>query len=321
MQLVLWFLWSLWWWQLHQRSSQQKSTISRRWKRQDVAVSQFIQRCERRSRDARDSQSDETNKSNKKKRTELIQGCGFAPAPEDQGQRSRAGIRTRKIQRKKDIRLPEAWNCSQHILLFPLAAPKQGAKSVLEHHHKRNVEIRLLPWVKYSRRIRSESSEKLADSKSPVDLIIVQQWKFCFKCSSWQIPFHWHLWLQKWRSSWCFSASKLAVTLNQFCGGRGVILQATSAADAGLLLPPGEHGGRAFNSFYKAGTHHQSWPISLSVYLFWSCLAVVVWWCWCFRVSHRGRTSPRTIQNGLMGYSRWLILSECSYFSSQEEEC
>lgn len=43
-----------------------------------------------------------------KKRTELIQGCGFALAPEDQGQRNRAGIRTRKIQRKKDIRLPEA---------------------------------------------------------------------------------------------------------------------------------------------------------------------------------------------------------------------
>lgn len=44
----------------------------------------------------------------KKKRTEWIQGCGFALAPEDQGQRHRAGIRTRKIQRKKDIRLPEA---------------------------------------------------------------------------------------------------------------------------------------------------------------------------------------------------------------------
>lgn len=43
----------------------------------------------------------------------------LAPAPEDQGQRNRAGIRTRKIQRKKDIRLPEAWNCSQHILFFP----------------------------------------------------------------------------------------------------------------------------------------------------------------------------------------------------------
>lgn len=79
-----------------------------------------------------------------------------------------------------------------HSFFSPSAAPKQCAKSVLEHLHKRNVEIRLLPWVKYSR-TRRERSEELADSKSSVGLIIVQQWKFCFKCSSWQIPFHRHL--------------------------------------------------------------------------------------------------------------------------------
>lgn len=33
----------------------------------------------------------------KRKKAELIQGCGFALAPEDQGQKNRAGIRTGKI--------------------------------------------------------------------------------------------------------------------------------------------------------------------------------------------------------------------------------
>lgn len=75
--------------------------------------------------------------------------------PRRRGERSRAGIQTRKIQRKKDIRMPEAWNCSQHFFFFfffPLAAPKQRAKSVLEHLHNRNVEIFLQPWVKYERK-------------------------------------------------------------------------------------------------------------------------------------------------------------------------
>lgn len=36
-------------------------------------------------------------KKEKRKKAELIQGCVFALAPEDQGQKNRAGIRTGKI--------------------------------------------------------------------------------------------------------------------------------------------------------------------------------------------------------------------------------
>lgn len=58
-----------------------------------------------------------------KKRTELDQGCGFALAPEDQGQRNRAGIEPGKSKGKKTFGCQRPETAASTFFFFPRRHP------------------------------------------------------------------------------------------------------------------------------------------------------------------------------------------------------
>lgn len=124
------------------RKAPKKNPVSRCWKHQDIGVSEFIKRCARRRDAARDSQSDERQKF--KKAAELMGGCGFALAPEDGERGAVQGSEPGKSKGKKTFRCQRPETAAS-TFFFPPSAPKQRAKSVLEHLHNRNVEIFLKP--------------------------------------------------------------------------------------------------------------------------------------------------------------------------------